>query len=59
MYMGLVILVEYPLSGVCAQEDGLVPRLDIDGAVGAVKQPSGYGICVVNGDGLATGRRAI
>jgi len=56
MYMGLVILVEYPLSGVCAQEDGLVPRLDIDGAVGAVKQPSGYGICVVNGDGLATGR---
>jgi hypothetical protein len=59
MYVGLVILVEYPLSGVCAQADGLVPRLDIDGAVGAVKRPSGYGICVVNGDGLATGRRAI
>jgi hypothetical protein len=59
MYVGLIILVEYPLSGVCAQEDGLVPRLDIDGVVGVVKQPSGYGICMVNGDGLAMGRQAI
>ena len=59
MYVGLVILVEYLLSGVCAQEDVLVLRLDIDGAVGAVKWPSGYGICMVNGDGLAMGRQAI
>jgi hypothetical protein len=45
MYVGSVILVEYPLSGVCAQEDRLVPRLDIGGVVGVVKRPLGYGIC--------------
>ena len=43
MHVGSVILVEYALSGICAQEDGLVPRLDIGRVVVAVKRPSGYG----------------